>query len=454
MPKFHFIAVGGSAMHNLALTLADKGYRITGSDDVIYEPSYSRLKKAGILPEKFGWFPEKITPDLDGIIVGMHAKPDNPELKKALELGLPVYSYPEFLYREAANKKRVVIAGSHGKTTTTAALIHVLDKNGIHPDFMVGSLLEGFDRMVRITGSADTFIFEGDEYPTSPLDPRPKFLHYKPHIAVITGIALDHINVFKTWEDYIRQFELFIDTIEPGGTLIYFEEDDNLKKLAGKRSDIRYIPYGTPDYEVKDKRFFLIDRKTGEEIPLKIFGKHNMQNLEAVRLLAQETGIDDTRFYDAVKDFSGASLRLQKLVDSDSWTLIRDFAHAASKVRASVAAVRELYPDRKLLAVQELHTYSSLNKDYLPEYAHALDPADEAVIFYDPEALRIKNREPIEPDFIRRAYKREDLKIFTDAESFKNFLYDKEKQGSVWLLMSSGNLGGLDIEKLISGYGH
>ncbi len=448
MKRYHFIAIGGSAMHNLALALHDKGYQITGSDDVIYDPSKTRLAEAGLLPPEFGWFPGKITPDLDGVIVGMHAQPDNPELLKAKELNLPLYSYPEFLYEHAKDKKRVVIAGSHGKTTITATLLHVLKQAGQNPDFMVGSLLEGFDRMVKLTAEAPVMILEGDEYPTSPLDPDPKFLHYKPHIALVTGIALDHINKFETWEKYVEQFKRFIQSAEPGGTLIWFQDDPRLQKIVRSRNDLKLIPYGTPPYTVKNKRFYLVDPETRREYPLQIFGKHNMQNLEGARLLANELGVDNQTFYEAVTTFGGASQRLQKIYDDGNTVIIRDFAHAASKVKASVNAVRELYPGKKLIAVQELHTYSSLNKKYLPEYAGAMDPADTAVIFYDPEALRIKRREPIEPEFIKQAYRRPDMHVFTKPVDFHRFLYKLLKDNTVLLLMSSGSLAGLDLETL------
>ncbi len=447
MKHYHFIAIGGSAMHNLALALHDKGYRITGSDDVIYEPSKSRLAAAGLLPTKFGWFPEKITPKLDGIIVGMHARPDNPELQKAKELGIKIYSYPEFLYEHAKNKKRIVIAGSHGKTTTTAALLHVLKHTGIETDFMVGSLLEGFDRMVKLS-DAPLMILEGDEYPTSPLDPRPKFLHYKPHIALITGIALDHINKFENWEKYTRQFEYFIQSVEPRGALIWFRNDPRLQQIVNNYPNLNTIPYSTPPYEIRNGKFYLHDSINKTKIPLQIFGRHNMQNLEGARLLANALGVPNEQFYNAIQSFGGASLRLQKIHDNGNTVIIRDFAHAASKVRASVNAVRELYPDKKLIAVQELHTYSSLNKKYLPEYKDTMKTADTAVIFYDPEALRIKKREPIEPEFIRKAYNHPDMHVFTTPETFHRFLYDLPKNNTVLLLMSSGNLGGLDIEHL------
>ncbi len=444
--KIHFISIGGSAMHNLALTLHDKGVRVTGSDDIIYDPSKSRLEKAGLLPGRFGWFPEKITPDLDAVIVGMHARTDNPELLRAKALGLNIYSYPEYLYEHAKNKKRIVIAGSHGKTTLTAMVLYVLHQAGKDVDYMVGSQLEGFDRMIRLTDDAEYMVIEGDEYPTSPLDPRPKFFHYKPHFTVITGIALDHINKFENWEKYTEQFEKYIQTVEPGGVLVYFEDDERLNKIAGLRSDIKRIPYSTPPYSIENGIYYL--HTPQEKIPLKIFGEHNMQNLEGARKLLNQVGIDDRTFFTHIRDFKGASMRLEKLYEDDNFTLIRDFAHAPSKVRASVKAVRTLYPDRKLYAVLEIHTYSSLNKNFLPEYKDALHPADVASVFYSPEAVKIKRLDPIEPEFIKSAFNREDLHVFSQPEDFQAFVYNLNKNSAVLLLMSSGHLGGLDLEKL------
>ncbi|NPA43017.1 MAG: peptidoglycan synthetase [Chlorobi bacterium] len=447
LQKVHFIAIGGSAMHNLALTLHDAGVEVTGSDDVIYDPSKTRLADAGILPPRFGWFPEKITPDLDAVIVGMHARSDNPELLRAKELGIPLYSYPEFLYRHAKDKTRLVVAGSHGKTTVTAMVIHVMTRAGLDTDFMVGSQLRGFQRMIRLTPDAPYMVIEGDEYPTSPLDPRPKFLHYKPHHTVITGIALDHINKFDTFDKYLEQFAAYVRTIEPGGTLVYFEEDPHLPKLATLRDDIRKIPYRTPSYEIIDGIYYLITPYG--RVPMKIFGRHNMQNAEGARLLLQAIGVDDRTFYDHIRTFEGAGMRLETLYDDGNTVIIRDFAHAPSKVKASVEAVRERYPDKKLTAVLELHTYSSLNKKFIPHYKGTLEPADEAVVFYSPEAVKIKRLDPIEPEFIRQAFGRPDLKVFTDDREFKRYMENLPKDNNVLLLMSSGHLGGIEVRDLV-----
>ncbi len=446
MIKIHFIAIGGSAMHNLALTLHDQGIQISGSDDIIYDPSKSRLKKAGILPEKFGWYPEKITPDLDAVIVGMHARNDNPELLRARELGLKIYSYPEFLFEHAKDKTRIVVAGSHGKTTVTSIVLHILHKAGVDTGYMVGSQLPGFDRMIRLTENANFMVLEGDEYPTSPLDPRPKFHLYKPHYTIITGIALDHINKFENWDVYVQQFEKYIQTIEPGGTLVYFKEDHRLKKLTEIRNDIEKIPYNTPEYEVKNGIYHLVT--AFGKIPLKIFGKHNMQNIEGARILLNSIGIDNETFYRHIRTFQGAAMRLETVYRNENLVIIRDFAHAPSKVKASVSAVRELYPDKQLTAVLEIHTYSSLNKKFLPEYKGTLNPADLSVVFYSPQAVQIKRLEPIDPAYIRQAFGKSDLKVFNDPEKFKEFLYQMDKTNRVILLMSSGHLGGLDLEKL------
>ncbi len=447
MGKYHFIAIGGSAMHNLALALHEQGHQVTGSDDEIYEPSRSRLKEAGLLPPQVGWFPEKITPDLDGIILGKHAHADNPELQRAKELGLKIYSYPSFLYEHAKDKKRIVIGGSHGKTTTTSMLLHALRQAGLDTDFMVGSQIKGFDRPLRLSAEAPMMVLEGDEYPTSALDMRPKFFLYQPHIAVLTGVALDHINVFKDWETYKEQFRRFIDEyIRPGGILIYNSEDETLRELAGRRKDITYIPYKTPDYEVKDRRFYVLHN--GKAFPMKVFGAHNMQNMAAAAEVAALLGIDREDFYRFMTGFEGASLRLEPIYAKDNKIIIRDFAHAPSKVKASVKAVREMYPDLPLKAVLELHTYSSLNKRFIPEYRGALDPADVAAVFYSPHAVAIKRLEPVEPSFIKEAFGRPDLQVFTSPADFHAWLFEQLAAPCVLLLMSSGNLGGLDLEKL------
>ena len=446
--KIHFIAIGGAAMHNLAIALHKKGYHVTGSDDEIFDPSKSRLEKYGLLPDKFGWFPEKITPDIDAVILGMHAKPDNPELQKALVLGLNIYSYPEYLYLQSQNQKRVVVAGSHGKTTITSMILHVLAAQNRAVNYMVGSQLKGFDTMVKLDDRLDTIILEGDEYLSSPVDPRPKFLWYRPHLTVISGIAWDHMNKFPNKQDYIDQFAKYIDTIEPGGTLIYNEEDTILTDLVRQnQQDIKTIPYRTPAYEKNGNRFYLLNGN--EKIPLQILGAHNMQNTEAARLICNELGVSNEAFYKAIQSFKGADKRLEKLVENDRSVIFKDFAHAPSKVAASVKAVKESYPGKKVMAVLELHTYSSLNKKFLPEYKDKLNAADEAIVFYSPKAVALKGLEPIPPELIIKEFNYPGLKVFTEPDKLHKYLYDLDLQDTALLLMSSGNYGGLDFDKIV-----
>lgn len=440
----HFIAIGGAAMHNLAIALHNKGYHVTGSDDAIYEPSLSRLKNLGILPENFGWFPEKITENKDAIILGMHAKKDNPELLKAQELGLKIYSYPEFLYEQSKEKTRVVIAGSHGKTTITSMILHVLNFHHQDTDFMVGAQLEGFDCMVKISHSNDFMILEGDEYLSSPIDSSPKFLHYKPNIALISGISWDHINVFKTFEDYLDAFRNFIKNITSGGILVYNEEDENIVKLVEKAENyFRKIPYKIPHYEVKNGKTS-VETEMGS-IPLKVFGKHNLLNLEGARIVCNQLGILDEDFYEAMMSFSGAAKRLEKIPRNDGVILYKDFAHAPSKVKATTEAFSEQFPNEKKVGFLELHTYSSLNSEFLPQYKNALEKLDEAVVFYDLEALKIKNMQPISPEFIKENFGKENLKVFTNAEDLKEYWQNLKKSDTAFLMMSSGNFGGIDI---------
>ena len=444
----HFIAIGGAAMHNLAIALHKKGYKVTGSDDEIFDPSKSRLQKYGLLPERFGWYPGKITPDIDAIILGMHAKPDNPELKKAQDLGLNIYSYPEYLYLQSQNQKRVVVAGSHGKTTITSMILHVLAKQNKDVNYMVGSQLKGFETMVKLDDNLDTIILEGDEYLSSPIDLRPKFLWYHPHLTVISGIAWDHMNKFPDKQDYIHQFEKYIDTIEPGGTLIYNREDAVLNEIASKhQNNIQKIAYKTPAYKKEGNRFYL---KTGKgKIPMQILGAHNMQNTEAARLICNELGITNDDFYQAMQSFEGADKRLEKLIETETTVVFKDFAHAPSKVGASVKAVKESYPGKKVIAVLELHTYSSLNKKFLPEYKDKLNVADEAIVFYSPKAVALKGLDPMPPELIIKEFNYQGLKVFTDPKKLHRYLYGLDLKNTALLLMSSGNYGGLNFEKII-----
>ncbi|MCM5661749.1 UDP-N-acetylmuramate--L-alanine ligase [Galbibacter mesophilus] len=445
--KIHFIAIGGSAMHNLALALQQKGYTITGSDDVIYEPSKSRLEKAGICPPEFGWFPDKISTDLDAVILGMHAKPNNPELAKAQELGIKIYSYPEFIFEQSKYKTRVVIGGSHGKTTITSMILHVLHYHDREVDYMVGAQLEGFDTMVKLTEENDFIVLEGDEYLSSPIDRRPKFHLYQPNIALLSGIAWDHINVFPTYENYVEQFKIFVDSIVEGGSINYNEEDPEVVKVVeASENQIRKIPYNTPEFTVEDGTTYL---ETPEgEMPIEVFGRHNLNNLAGAKWICQHMGVDEDDFFEAIATFKGASKRLDKLAEKENSVIYKDFAHAPSKVKATLTAVREQYPDRKVIACLELHTYSSLSATFLKEYKNTLDNADEAVVFFSPEAVKIKQLESVTASQIEEAFQREDLKVFTNPEEFQEFVFGLNLKNSALLLMSSGNYGGLNFEKV------
>jgi len=447
MKKVHFIAIGGSAMHNLAIALHEKGYKVSGSDDAIFEPSATRLKQRGLLPEEMGWFPEKITPDLDAVILGMHAHADNPEMQKAQELGLKIHSYPEYLYEQSKDKTRVVIAGSHGKTSITSMILHVLHFHGKEVDYMVGAQLEGFDVMVKLTEENDFMVMEGDEYLSSTLDRRPKILLYKPNIALISGIAWDHVNVFPTFENYVHQFELFVDSITPGGALIYNSEDENvIRVVESSEKQLKKFPYKTPEYSIDDGTSYL---QTEEgPIPLEIFGKHNLNNLEGARLICNQLGVMDDDFYEAIQSFKGASKRLELINRTKDVVAYKDFAHAPSKVISTTHAVREQFPNKKLVACLELHTYSSLNPQFLSEYKGALDNADEKIVYYNPEALKIKRMDYISPSDIREAFGDLYIKVFTSSNELKSYLDLMDKPGKVFLMMSSANFGGIDLEEM------
>jgi len=445
--NIHFIAIGGAAMHNLALALHLKGDTITGSDDEIFDPSKSRLSAHGILPKAFGWFPEKITTQLDAIVLGMHAKADNPELLKAQELGLKIYSYPEFLYEQSKFKTRVVIGGSHGKTTITSMILHVMHYFNRDLDYMVGAQLEGFDVMVKLTDDNDFIILEGDEYLSSPIDRRPKFHLYKPNIALLSGIAWDHINVFPTWKNYVEQFRIFVDSIVEGGSVTYNIEDTEVKKLVeGSENTIRKFPYQTPEYQVENG-ITILETEEGS-MPIEIFGKHNLNNLAGAKWICQQIGIDENDFYEAISSFQGASKRLEKITETENCVAYKDFAHSPSKVLATTNALKNQFPNRKLIACLELHTYSSLNPEFLNEYKGTLDAADVAVVFYSPHALEIKKLKAISQQQIADAFQRDDLIIYTNPIAFKDFLFSQQFNDISILLMSSGNYGGLDFDEL------
>ena len=443
----HFIAIGGSAMHNLAIALHNKGYIITGSDDTIHDPSKSRLEAKGLLPDAFGWFPEKISQNLDAIVLGMHAKADNPELLKAQESGVKIYSYPEFLYEQSKHKTRVVIGGSHGKTTITSMILHVMHYHDRDVDYMVGAQLEGFDVMVKLTDDNDFIVLEGDEYLSSPIDRRPKFHLYKPNIALLSGIAWDHINVFPTYENYVEQFSIFVDSIVKGGSINYNEEDAEVKRVVEtSENTIRKLPYFTPEYTVENGQT-LLETPEGS-LPIEVFGKHNLNNLAGAKWICQHMGIDEDDFYEAIATFKGASKRLEKIAESKNGVAYKDFAHSPSKVEATTNAVKEQYQDKVVVACLELHTYSSLNAEFLKEYKGALDAADVAVVFYSPHAVEIKKLKEVTHEQISTAFERDDLIIYTNPDDFKKFLFAQNFDNKALLLMSSGNYGGLDFEEV------
>jgi UDP-N-acetylmuramate: L-alanyl-gamma-D-glutamyl-meso-diaminopimelate ligase len=447
MKKVHFIAIGGSAMHNLAIALHEKGYQVTGSDDAIFEPSATRLKQRGLLPEQMGWFPDKISTDLDAVILGMHAHADNPEMMKAQKLGVKIYSYPEYLYEQSKDKTRVVIAGSHGKTSITSMILHVLHYHQKEVDYMVGAQLEGFDVMVKLTEENDFMVMEGDEYLSSTLDRRPKILLYQPNIALISGIAWDHINVFPTFENYVHQFELFVDSITPGGALIYNEEDLEVKKVVeSSEKPLKKFPYRTPEYSIEEGITYL--QTEDGPIPLEIFGKHNLNNIAGARLICNQLGVMDEDFYEAIQTFKGASKRLELVNRKVDYVAYKDFAHAPSKVISTTQAVKEQFENKKLVACLELHTYSSLNPEFLSEYEGALGQADEKIVYYNPEALAIKRMAPISPADIRKAFGDETIQVYTQSADLKSHLEQMDKAGKVFLMMSSANFGGIDLKEL------
>jgi UDP-N-acetylmuramate: L-alanyl-gamma-D-glutamyl-meso-diaminopimelate ligase len=442
--KVHFIAIGGSVMHQLALALNRKGYKVTGSDDEIFEPARSNLEKAGILPAATGWYPEKITPELDAVILGMHAKGDNPELERAKELGLTIYSFPEYIYQESRQKTRVVVGGSHGKTTTTSMIMHVLKVSGKAFDYLVGARLDGFDQSVNIT-DAPVIVCEGDEYPASVLEKRPKFHFLFPHIAILTGIAWDHINVFPTFDFYLEQFIIFINKIEAGGLLIYNDTDPVLKKLVedNKRNDIRYQSYQVPAHTIEQGvTSVTIGAHSGI---LKVFGNHNLMNLYAAWYACRELGVTEAVFVQAISSFTGAAKRLELLAKNEQTTVFRDFAHAPSKVKATMEAVKQQYPDRKLIALLELHTYSSLNEQFMKEYKGAMDPADDAAVYYSGHALELKRMPPLPKEKVAAGFDKKGLVVLNKKEELVQWLQSLSYQNANLLLMSSGNYDGIDM---------
>jgi len=446
--KIHFIAIGGSVMHQLAIALRRKGYVVTGSDDEIFEPAKSNLEKEGLLPSAVGWYPEKINSGLDAVILGMHAKADNPELMRAGELSLPIYSFPEYIYQESRDKTRVVVGGSHGKTTTTAMIMNVLKSAGLDFDYLVGARLEGFSQSVNIT-QAPLIVCEGDEYPASTLEKRPKFHFLFPHIAVLTGIAWDHINVFPTFDIYLEQFRIFLRKIEPGGVLIYNQTDPVLTRLVEEHkveTPLRVIGYGIPAHRIENG--ITVVTLEGQTGALKVFGDHNLLNLNAAFLVSKELGVGTADFLTGMASFSGAAKRLELLAANEKGNIYRDFAHAPSKVKATIQAVKMQFPERQLIAILELHTYSSLNEQFLSEYSGSLDPADKAVVFYSKHALELKRLPPLPEATVKAGFGKPGLIVIQDKEELLAWLMLQSYKNVNLLLMSSGNYDGLDLTAL------
>lgn len=446
--KIHFIAIGGSVMHNLAIALQEQGYQVSGSDDEIYEPSRSRLAQAGLLPENLGWFPEKIDKSLEAVIVGMHARKDNPELVKARELGIPIYSYAEYIYLHSIDKHRVVIAGSHGKTTITAMVIHVLKYYRRNFDYVIGALVEGFDSTIKLTEDAPVIIIEGDEYPAGPTAPKPKFSYYKHHIGLVSGVAWDHINVYETENDYVRQFEKFADATPKGGAIIYDSDDYLGNFLCEKeRPDVTNIPYQTHPYVIRNGQTFLIT-KDEKEIPVQVFGEHNMKNISGAKAVCERLFVSEEQFYEAIQSFKGAANRLETLARNDKTHIFKDFAHAPSKVKATTKAVKNLYPHRRLIACLELHTFSSLSKNFLPQYKGTLKYADVPIVYVNPKVVEHKKLPMISIQDIQSAFDMPNLQVFNDSTHLADFLKTQNYEEASLLLMSSGNFDNLPLKKI------
>jgi len=449
MSNYHFIAIGGAVMHQLALHLKNEGHTVSGSDDAIFDPAKSNLISYGLMPDAEGWFPDRINQNIDAVILGMHAKADNPELIRAQELGLKIFSFPEFIYEQSKSKTRVAVAGSHGKTSITSMIMHVLFTQHENFDYLVGAQLAGFDFMVKTSKDADSIILEADEYLTSPLDLRSKFLHYHPHIAVISGIAWDHINVFPTFEEYLETFRKFILSIQPDGCLIYNAQDEVLVRLVeALQPSVQLIPYFPFEFKVEDDESVLqFDAKI---YPVNVFGSHNFSNLKAAYEVCKQLVLTDEQILHSFQTFEGAAKRLEKVRDdkSNKFTVFRDFAHAPSKVKATVKAVRERYANRHITAVFELHTYSSLQDNFIEHYAHSLDEADTKILFLDEQALKIKNKQDLDAEWLKKQFADETIIVLRKQEDLLLLLQNEPKQNSVLLLMSSGNLGGLDWKSL------
>lgn len=455
MPQaIHFVSIGGSTMHNLAIALQQQGYLVTGSDDKIYEPSQSRLEKYGLLPSEIGWFPEKIHSGLKAVIVGMHARKDNPELIKAIDLGLPVYSYPEFVYQQSQQKQRVVITGSHGKTTITAIILHALKFHNRTFDYWIGDPIDGFDTTVRLTSGTDAsvapiIIIEGDEYASSPIDSRPKFLHYQPHIALISGIAWDHVNTYPTWEEYVDQFESLAEAMPKAGVLIFDESDDMLDVIGQKeRADITKIPYTVHPNEILNGQTHLVT-KQGRRIAVQIFGDHNMKNIAGAMAVCDRIGITEEQFYDAIPTFKGVPQRLEKIFEKEERVFYHDFAHSPAKVEAVTEALKQQYQDKLLLAVLELYPLSTLNRNFLEQYKGTLDKADIAVLYFDEANIReLANADLINLDDFVKAFDKSDLHVFTNITQLQNYLNQQSRTVEALLFMGSDLVKNLDLNAI------
>lgn len=464
--KVHFIAIGGSAMHNMALALHKKGYEVTGSDDEILEPSRGRLASAGILPSEIGWFPQKIHAGLDAVILGMHARADNPELLRAQELGVKIYSYPEYIYEQTKNKTRVVIGGSHGKTTITAMILHVLNYLGKDFDYMVGAQLEGFDTMVKLTKEAPVAVIEGDEYLSSPIDRRPKFHLYRPNVALLSGIAWDHINVFPTFDNYVEQFRIFVNMIEQGGSLVYCELDEEVKRVCeAARSDIMKFPYGIPANRIDNGITYLEHGSSNLETHLRVgsggqapnpkpetsllvFGEHNLMNINGARLVCNQIGVSDEEFYKVISSFKGAAKRLELVKRNERTAVYKDFAHSPSKLKATTQAMKQQFTNRKLVACMELHTFSSLNENFLSHYEGSMALADQAFVYFNPHTIAHKKLKPISEEQVRDAFGGGNIRVYTDSKKLVEDLEAMSWNDANLLMMSSGNFDGVDLKQL------
>ena len=446
--RVHFIAIGGSVMHNLAITLKQLGYEVSGSDDKIYDPSKSRLEKYNLLPENLGWFPELIDKEIDFIVLGMHAKKDNPELLKALDLDCKIYSYPELIFEFSKSKTRITIGGSHGKTTVSSMILHVLDFYDIKVDYLLGAQIEGFENMVHITDDNEFILIEGDEYLSSPIDNSPKFHKYNSNIAVITGIAWDHINVFPSFENYISQFEKFIETITDGGVLVFNELDELVLDIVNKsEKTIRKIGYGKPNFEIVDGVTYV---KTSEgDVPLKVFGDHNLSNLSAAKQICALMGVFDDEFFAAIASFKGASKRLETIYRDNNKIIIKDFAHSPSKLKATIDAVKNQFSNKNIIAVYELHTYSSFNQKFIKEYLNSMSSADKKIVYYDDEVLKIRSEFKINEKIIKDSFGSDDLIVISKKSMLEQSISKINLYNTVLLMMSSGNFSSIDMLSVV-----